>query len=335
MSETYIMSVPETGENRELTAEQIRAELAQGSISSAYWVWSAEHQDWKQISELPTLWAAPAPAAIPVPVFVPPQAEQAAPAVGTTTGIPLPVKKAAVIPVAAVKAMPVKAMPRVEPVITPVTVAQPAVKKKKPVINTRSIHVEHDAGFPWVKFFFEALYIGIAVVIGLNYIVLDKPLNEMLSHTPFVLVPVHAHMGSFVQPNAMVVHLLPTKELSNENLPDFLQTLAASTPTQPFSGNEAAIQIIEMTSGWESEFSMSGDDWRKLAGMTKASTDERRDFISDSLRSISGQPLIPHSDRTDPVDWQTARNKVWSDFSTEMLNNPTLSAILSKLPGSG
>lgn len=304
------MSVPETGATREVTGEELRAELARGEITSDYWVWSPEHGDWKQIRELPTLWAAPA--AIPVPTFTPlrtaaipnvQQPEAAVPAVDTT------------------RPLPVKGMAKVEQVITPVaaaTAAAPKVKRKKHrSVIQRSVHVEDDDHFPWVKFLFEALYIGIAVVVGLNYIVVDKPLNETLAATPFVLVPVHAHMGSFVQPNAMVVHVLPSADLTKDNLPDFLQTLAASTPNQPFA--EKPFEIIELTSGWEAQFSMSGPNWTRLGTMAGASSSDRRDFIVDHLCSISGDPLIHHAEKLGPIDLKAARDNTWRDFTAELV----------------
>lgn len=274
---TYILAVPGTDQTRELSRENLLAELARGEVTPDFWIWSAEHHDWKQISELPALFSPvpPAPSPIRVPAYVQP--------------LPQPQQPT------------------------------PVAAKKKKVVRRRSSRVEMDHGFPYVKFIFGVLYLAVILVAGLNYLVVDKPLDETLAHSSFVLVPVHAHMGSFVQPNALVIHVLPNKELTTDNLQDFLQSVANSTPNQPFQ--EKPYEMVTFTSGWFSQFAMTGSNWKSLAAMTGAKSEDRRNFIADHLCNIAGQPLIRHANTLGLIDLKAARDQTWQQLTSELISH--------------
>jgi hypothetical protein len=268
---TYIVSVPGSDQTRELSREAILEELARGTITPDYWVWSPEHEDWKQISEIPVLNvpARRAPAALP------------------------PIQ-----PITAIST----------------TKAQPAKKK----VSSRSHRVkEEDEGFPYIKALFGLLYLAVAALVGLNYFLIDKPFDAALAGTPFVLVPAHAHLGSFVQPGALIIHTLPNHELNVDNLADYLCTLAQSTPAQPL--NKKPFEIVALTSSWFGQYAMTGNDWRRLAAMDESKADQRKNFIIDHLDNIAGQPLIRHADRLGSFDLKKARTKVWQDLTAAFL----------------
>jgi hypothetical protein len=272
---TYVVSVPGTDQTRELSRDSLLEELARGAVTPDYWVWSPEHEDWKQISEIPALKAPPP--RTPVALFVQPQTP-------------------------------------IQPIAT--------TSVKRQYVDTkvgRSHRVEDDDGdgFPYVKVLFGFIYAALAAVIALNYLLVDKPFDEALARTPFVLVSAHAHLGSFVQPNALVIHALPNQELNEGNFADFLYTLAKSTPAPPLA--DKPFEMVALTSSWFSQYALRGADWQSLAKMADANSEDRKNFITDHLGNIAGQPLIRHPDRLSPSDLKAARTQVWSDLTAKFL----------------
>ena len=275
MSENkYIVSVPDSDQTRELSREAILEELARGTITPAYWVWSPEHEDWKQISEIPVL------------------------------------------------NVPARRTPAALPPIQPITaLSTPKTQPAKKKVLRRSHRVkEEEEGFSYIKALFGILYLAVAALIGLNYFLIDKPFDAALAGTPFVLVPAHAHLGSFVQPGALIIHTLPNHELNEDNLADYLCTLAKSTPPPPL--DKKPFEIVALTSSWFGQYAMTGDDWQRLAAMDEAEANQRKNFITDHLANIAGQPLIRHADRLSSYDLKKARAKVLAgldgDFSRHL-----------------
>ena len=193
----------------------------------------------------------------------------------------------------------------------------PAPPKKR-VVRPRRDPKVHEEGLSYTKISFGVLYVAVAAIIGANYFLVDKKMDETLAHTPFVLVPAHAHLGSFVQPNALVIHVLPNAELTNDNLADYLQTLAKSTPGRPFM-EDKPFGMVALTSAWFSEYAFTGADWQALGKMKDASSDDRRDFITDHLCTIAGQPLIHHTATQGLVDLKAQRTHVWQDLTTHFV----------------
>lgn len=264
----YTISIPGTNETRELSQESLLEELARGTIRRDFWVWSPEHEDWKQISEIPEL----APAGKSAPLFVP---------------APIPIV--------------------------------PAAREKRKTGLRRSQRVAmDDDGFPFVKILFGVVYVAVLAIIGLNYFMIDKPFGEKLSQGPFILVPAHVHLGSFVQPNALVVHILPSHELNEDNFADFLCTLAGSTPEQPFQ--DKPFEMVALSPDWFSQFALHGADWQNLGKMKDATPEDRKNFVTDHLDNIAGQPLIRHLNRLSPGDLKIARTRVWQDLTAKFLN---------------
>ncbi len=268
-STIYILAIPGSDQTREISQEALLEEMAQGKVTPDFWAWSAKDNDWKQLSEFPTLKA------------------------------PL-------------RAVPVRPLP-------PLRGAEgdPARQVVRKKVRRRIEDNHPDGGFPYIKFALGLVWVAVAVVAGLNYYWVDKPLNEAMAKTPYLLVPVHAHLGSFVQPGAIVLHILPNQELNSGNFPDFLQKLAQNTPA-PLSKEAKNYQVVTLTPAWFSEYAMPGTDWNRLAAL-KGNGDAIKEFVSTRLCHPDGQPLLEHVGSMDPSQLQAAKDKVWSDVAGKFI----------------
>jgi hypothetical protein len=264
LPETYTFSIPGTDQTEELPRGEVLARMARGQITPQHWVWSPEDNDWKQVGEIPSLQAAlPVKSIDPEAPILP-----GAPASKTALG-PL------------------------GPIAIPPIVAPPPETRKKKSGRVRG----RSAGkkpFPlagMLSILGGALFTAAFAVAAFNYQFIDLPLNGSFAQSPFVLVSAHAHLDDFVQSRTLVIHVVPTSELTADNFADFLFTLAKSTPTPPFK--LPSFTTVELTPSWLGQYAMTGADWRKLAQMDKASSDERRDFVLAHLTNAAGQPLAP------------------------------------------
>ena len=307
---TFILAVPGSDQTRQLSHYDLLRELSTGQITPEYWVWSAADGDWKQISEWPELRP---PVALPAPAAPPPLVVSPAPLPRMTVN-PYPQPQAS--PAAAFpKEVPGFVAPTAVPIGQTVVYTEPAAstKKKKRVVQPRrSERVEEDEGISFVQIVFGALYLAVAGIILANYLLVDEVLDQALDRTSFVLVPTHAHLGSFVQPNALVILVLPNSELTAANLADYLQAVAKCTPGQPF--NHMPFLGVALTSSGFSQYALTGDDWKSLAKMGEVKPEERKDFITDHLCTVAGQPLISHPATMSDDNLKTARDRVWQDF---------------------
>ena len=210
-------------------------------------------------------------------------------------------------------------LPKAVPIAPIVPVSRTPARKGKLKVYRRSHRVDEDhESFSYTKFLFGTLYLAVAAIIGMNYLLVDKPFDAALAQTPFVLVPAHAHLGSFVQPNALIIHILPNHEVTASNFPDVLYTLAKNTPNQPFA--EKPFEMVALTSAWFSQFAMRGPDWQELGRMDTASSEARKIFITDHLGNISGEPLLRHADQLAPSDLDAARAQIWQGLTQNFLS---------------
>ena len=199
--------------------------------------------------------------------------------------------------------------------VAPEESSRPVARKK---VVRRKFDDDRPDGFPYIKFLVGLLTVALAVVVALNYLWIDKPLNASIARTPYLLVPVHAHLGSFVQPTAIVLHILPTQELNKDNFADFLQKLAHGTPAPPFQAR--FYEVVTLTPAWFSEFAMPGDDWSKLAHMDGAKPEAIRNFVTLHLCNLAGQPLVGRLSNLDPAQLTAAKDKVWNELTGKFLS---------------
>jgi hypothetical protein len=130
-------------------------------------------------------------------------------------------------------------------------------------------------------------------------------------------VQAYAHLGAFAQPNALVIHILPTKEVNPDNFADFLAVLAKSTPPQPF--NQKPFDEVGLTSSWQSQYVFDGADWQKLGQMDGASTDDKKKFELEHLEQMDGSPLITNRLTDDPATVATHQAQAWQALVTHFL----------------
>lgn len=320
-----ILHVKGTDQTTTLPKPVVRAGIAQGQITHSQLIWSPTDNAWKQVRELPHLLPsqklAPAPArrAItqpsalprPVPAIAPvaePQPEvQAHPRVRVAATGPTPKVAAAQPRVAAqpkVASTPKVAVAQAH--VAP-TVAQPRVA---PAVSAATISEEHlvppdESALRTAKWVCLAVGGLLLAIVGLNYFLVDRPLSANLAATAFAQVPVHAHLGAFIQPGALMIHILPSPQVTAENFPTFLATLARRTPSRP--GGDI-FDRVSITPGWLGRYSFAGTAWDQLGSMVHEDPAKQRDFILSQLDSASGTPLLA-PDASDEM-----RDKVWAGF---------------------
>lgn len=266
----------------ELPKQEVRAAISRGEITHSQLIWSVADKTWKQVRDLPHLW---------------------------------PSQKLAPAPIPRVKAIPT---PRI--VAVPHATAQgsakiPAAHVAKPVPSTSSRIVRENHGFHPLKLFCIGLAIVVLMALGGNYLLVDAPLVSRLGQTPYAHVPVYAHLGGFMQPNVMVIHIPSSSALTHDNLTDFLAALARSTPEAPFGDH--SFDRIALTSGWMGQYSFSGHDWKQLGEMEDVA--QRKAFLLDQMSDAAGQPLLSGNSTLDEFARQAERDKIWAAFAAQFI----------------
>jgi hypothetical protein len=290
-SETYTVAIPGTEQTQVLSRQGVLDALAKGDLSPAHWVWSPKDEDWKPISQIPELQ--------PKRSFLPPL--QPGPIVPAATST---------APLGPVKLQPME----LPPVVLHKEKEQPKKKKK---VKPRPSRDPNRERVPIFQILFGFLFLAVAGVIGLNYELVDKPFDGDVAKSPFVLTAVHAHLGNFVQPGRLVIHVLSVPGVDEKNLADFLFTLAKSTPAQPF--NHQPFETVALTPAWNDEYVLNGADWHRLGQMDAASPEQRKNFLLDHVEDAARHPLLEDSKALGMADMATARTKAWQELAADLL----------------
>ena len=279
-------------ETTTLPTQVVRAAISQGQLTHSQLIWSPPDNAWKQVRELPHLLPsqklAPAPmprvATGPMPKIV-------------STGQTGPVPRIAGTPAVTV---------------TPAAVAAPrvAVAAKKNYVVKEADGGSHP--LKWISIGMGALLLG---VIGLNYLLVDRPLASSLSQTRFASVGAYAHLGAFVQTSVIVIHVPASTQLTKANLTDFLVALAKSTPQMPLSENTYA--RVGLTSGWTSSYTLPGYAWKQLGEAGKDDVAQRKEALLDSLTGSTGEPLMSPPGNKSEKALQAEREKIWDAFAAQ------------------
>ena len=200
-----------------------------------------------------------------------------------------------------------------EPVVTPavvkVSTADALETKSSP---RRSLRVEEEGASSLVTTIFLTLAIGLGALAAFNYLEVQQPFHSNLAKTPFASVSAYAHLGSFVQPQALVVHVPPNAAIKESNLPDFLQALAQSTPVDAISSQP--FKSVSLTPAWTAQYAFASNDWQALAQMGNATTAQRKDFIIGHVDHSTGQPMVEHPETMSPQQLSGTRAQVWQDL---------------------
>jgi hypothetical protein len=260
----YTLAIPETDQTQELSRREVLDALASGRITRDHWAWSSADQDWKQLSSFPEFHPPVTPVVTPLPSSIPPSMASA----------PVLLKESAPVPKGG--------------------------KKKK----AESLEIPEEPGSPYLKVIFGGIFLIIVAIIGLNYFLVDRPLEESLAQTPFVLIPAHAQLGGLVQPQFLVIHIFPNPDVTVRNFADLLSTLASDTPPPLLA--QYPFQRIDLTSGLRSQYSFNAADWKKLGEMKDASDDDRKALLSGGKSSDNPQ----------------VRDRAWHNLLNSFVSNP-------------
>lgn len=290
-----------------LPKQAVRTAISQGQLTHSQLIWSVADNAWKQVRELPHL--LPSQKLAPAPTRVP---TGALPKVATGA---LP--KVATGPVPRI-AQPVTATPTVKAAATvkaaggtPVAkAAAPAEKREKNFVVK-----EENPGMHPLKWLCIALGVFIFALVSVNYFLVDRSLVSGLGQTPYSQVTAYAHLGAYVQPNVIVIHVPASSQITKANLTDFLVALAHSTPGIPFSGNPYS--RVALTSGWTASYTLRGIDWKQLGDMANEDEAQRKDFLLSVLTDPIGEPLMTPQGKKSEQAMQSEREKIWDTFAAQ------------------
>jgi hypothetical protein len=283
---TYTLALPGSNDTQELSRAELKGKLAQGSITPQHWVWSPDQQDWKQISEIPDL-QPEEPAKPGKKNFFGGRVKAAAPAAKTPPA--------------------------------PAPVPQQKMVKRKPARSGGSRRKEEGRGVSLVEAFFALVFAAAAALVAANYVLVDEPLADAMAKTPFVLAPIHAHLNGFVQQDTILIHVIPDPSITADNLADCLFLIAQGTPMQPLASKP--FKVVALTPALKGLYAMTGEDWQQFAKMTKATREDRKNFLLDHLDNVVGQPMIPDASKLAPDDLKASRQKLWEMLLASFVPN--------------
>ena len=275
-SPTLILAVPGTQETRELDIQSVHAAVQRGEIGLDNWAWSPSHNDWLPLNQLPEF----APAVVPAPV-----APKAAP---VAVQVPMKVK------VPAVQAAPVVGH----------------ANRLAKTVYSKPMETHYE--FPIFKLLFFVLGLLIAALVIVNYYLIDKPYHDKLAKTPFASYQTHAHLGAFVQPNALLIHLRPTDKITPDNFADLLMALAKCAPSQVIDGKP--FTTVSLTASWLGEYVITAENWKSFEDMEGLSPDQKRDYVLSGVQMPNGAELVPLVKNETPSEHKARVAKIWDNL---------------------
>ncbi len=287
-----------------LPKQVVRAAISQGQITHSQLIWSPLHNAWKQVRELPQLW--------------PSQKLAPAPKLRGSTGDlpkisaePAPQPQVAGAPRVAAKAVAAGA-PKVK-AASPVAKPAVAVKASAPSSSGSGDFVVKEAKGPqpikWLCFGLAGL---ILLSFVFNYFFVHRPLMARLAQTTSSNVSAYAHLGAFIQPGVIIIHIPASSSYTEESITATLVDLAKSTPDSPVTRD--TYDRVALTSGWMGNYSFSGRDWKELGRMGSDELAQRKEFILTQMRDASGQSLASGNPNLSEDARQAERDKIWADF---------------------
>jgi hypothetical protein len=305
--QTLILAVPGTQETRELNFETVRAAVARGEIALDNWAWSPAQNAWLPLAQLPEYAAVAAPATpSPAPVIAP---ARVIPVVNVKTPV---VPQVVVEPEASV---PVPVVAKAVRVATPaqVSVAHNMNAGRGQMAATfYSKPIQEDNEFPIFKILFVVLGVIIAALVTVNYFMVDQPFRTALAKTPFSTVQVHAHLGAFVQPTALLIHIIPNGQITEDNFADFLTAVAQSAPRSAVAGE--TFSTMGLTSAWLGQYVITSEDWSGFADMTGYTPEEKKQFVLTHLENSDGTSVFIPA-KNDTADARKAReDRAWTQL---------------------
>ncbi len=262
----------------------MRNAVARGEIALDNWAWSPTRNEWVPLSQLPEFAPAPvAPVPEPAPVIVPVKVQ----------------------PKAAVRvSMPTQAQ---------VSAARADAVQGAPARHAATYYskpMEEHHEFPVFKILFVVLGAIIAALVGVNYCLIDQPFRQNMAKTEFANVQTHAHLGAFLQPGVLLIHIMPTEEITPDNFADFLTALTQSAPRGAIAGEN--FSTIGLTSSWLGQYAITADDWNGFADMSGFTPEQKKDYVLGHLKMVNGDPLFEPEKNATPEANAATEDKVWA-----------------------
>jgi hypothetical protein len=268
--EILYVHVTGTDQTTSLSREAVRSGIAEGRIRHSQLIWSPADNAWKPARELPGLLPSqPSPDA-PRPVA--PSVAAPKPRVTVTA------------PKVAVKAVAPRAAVATTPRVAVSAAARAGAR------TGRSVVVETDDDSHLLRWLCIIPGLLILALVALNYFLVDQPLVGAMRQTAFPGVTIYAHLGAFVQPGALVIHVPANSAITHASLPDFLVALAHSTPATPLGGT---FDRVGLTTGMTSEYTFSGTAWKQLGDMDGESAERRKGYILEEADNSGGVSIVP------------------------------------------
>jgi len=287
VSQTLFLAVPGTQDTRELGLDDVRNAVARGEITLDNWAWSPTRNEWVPLSQLPEFApppVAPAAVAAPAPAIVPVKVQPKA-AAGRVS-------------------MPAQAQAQ-----APARAAAAPVAQMRHAATYYSKPIEEHHEFPIFKILFVVLGLIIASLVGVNYCLVDQPFRQNMAKTSFANVQTHAHLGAFVQPGVLLIHVMPTQDITPDNFADFLTALTQSAPRGAIAGQPFA--TVGLTSSWLGQYAITAEDWNGFADMSGFTPDQKKDYVLGHLKKIDGTPLFETEKNATPEANAAIEAKVW------------------------
>ncbi len=274
----------------ELPRQEVRAAIAKGELTHSQLIWSAAENAWKQVRELPHLLPSQKLAPAPAPRV----ATAHLPKIDADAG---PSGKMGPVPRVAVSV----------PTVRNKVIGASAKKSQSLTIKDE----DHHHPLKWVC---VGLGLVVFLALGFNYLMVDAPLVSHLSETSYSGVTVYGHLGAYVQPGVMVIHIRSASTVDAAHLPGFLVNLARSTPPSPITNS--MFDRVALTSGWMGQYSFSGFAWKQLGQMNQDDYNQQKEFILNQLCDAGGQPLVPPSTLNAQAQ-DAAHEQIWKTFAAQ------------------
>ncbi|MCE0522958.1 MAG: hypothetical protein LV480_08615 [Methylacidiphilales bacterium] len=295
-------------ETTELPKEVVRAAISQGQITHSQLIWIPADNAWKQVRELPDLLPNQEMAPSPTRKVPVPRPKVAEPIIPESPTGPVARVASAGAPRARVAAA---GTPRVQAAAPQTTLQVRVAPTPILVRSTGDLVVKDEEESHLFKWICIGLGVFILVVLGGNFLLVDEPLRSNISGTPYANVMVQAHLGAFIQPNVVAIHVWDSSAITPDNLTAFLVALAHSTPDNPITHN--LLDRVTLTTGWMAQYSFSGYSWKQLGGMQDEDEAQIKEFLIAQMDDAGGQPLAPESTQNQEAQ-QAMHDKIWDKF---------------------
>jgi hypothetical protein len=178
---------------------------------------------------------------------------------------------------------------------------------------------ETDDGFHPFRWLCLGLGALIVLLIAGNYFLVDQSFQSNFSRTRYANVLAFAHLGAFVQPNVLMIHVPVSSQLTTQNFTGFLVALAHSTPQNPLTGD--TYERIALTSLWTAQYSFSGSDWKALGQMDGQNADEVKAKLLSAGFDAAGRPLAGSSTLNEAAQAER-REQTWKAFVAQFVKAP-------------